>query len=106
MCEVCSNFSVIKGQFVEYHPYSPNHFKPIASKYCRNCGRDLYNVYSGVYKHYKGEMYTVLSVDVLHTESNEKLVIYTDKNNNMYARPQDMFFETLEDGQYRFEKIN
>lgn len=52
-------------------------------------------------QHKKGGYYLVIG-EALHTETQEKLVLYTSYNGNddiIYARPKDMFF----DG--RFKKI-
>jgi len=49
------------------------------------------------YQHYKGGVYTVICDSVLHTESNEMLVVYTDHpEGKVFARPYDMFFEKVE----------
>lgn len=66
---------------------------------------------TGAYRHYKGDLYEVLGT-ALHTETNEKLVIYKalyDLDSDLtdaygpdfsFVRPYDMFFETVQvDGQ-------
>ena len=62
----------------------------------------------GVYKHYKGEIYYV-SDFAKHTEDGIELVIYSDKQKRVWARPKDMFFGnvTLNDGSkvQRFKRI-
>jgi hypothetical protein len=46
------------------------------------------------YKHYKGELYSLICI-ATHSETNEKLVIYKDKHENIHARPYAMFFENV-----------
>jgi hypothetical protein len=39
--------------------------------------------------------------------TGEELVVYVDSNNDVWARPRDMFYEYMEDkGRYRFEIID
>lgn len=57
------------------------------------------------YEHYKGNIYTIMSI-ATHTETMEGLVVYKDKNNNIWARPVEMFFGYLNDGRKRFTKID
>lgn len=66
-----------------------------------------YPMFKGVrYKHYKGDSYLILGL-AFHTETQEKLVIYkSEKDSKIWARPYDMFTETLEDGTKRFERID
>ena len=53
-------------------------------------------VVPGIYRHYKGDLYEVLSV-ATHSESEEPLVIYRSlKAGRIWARPCDMFVETVE----------
>lgn len=64
---------------------------------------------TGKYRHYKGNEYEVLGVG-FHTETEEKLIIYKALYEPyiIWARPYDMFFETVTiDGQEmpRFEKL-
>lgn len=42
------------------------------------------------YKHYKGGIYQVIDV-AMHTEDNYPLVVYKSTNDNVWARPLDMF---------------
>ena len=49
------------------------------------------------YQHYKGGIYTLITLAV-HTETNERLVIYQDKKDLVYARPYDMFFGKVKVG--------
>jgi len=61
----------------------------------------------GIYKHYKGGLYTILDV-ALHTEDDELLVIYQNAKGDRFARPYDMFFgEVFVDGEckQRFKYI-
>lgn len=59
------------------------------------------------YKHFKGEIYTLICI-AIHSETEEKLVVYQDEEGNGYARPYDMFFDEVEkNGKTvpRFEEI-
>ncbi|PED63148.1 DUF1653 domain-containing protein [Bacillus toyonensis] len=47
------------------------------------------------YKHYKGNIYELLLI-ATHSETEEKLVIYKNKEGQVFARPYDMFFEEIE----------
>lgn len=65
----------------------------------------------GTYQHAKsGKQYDVVGV-TFHTETNELLVVYRplyDSKYKLFARPYDMFVETIElDGKkrHRFEKV-
>lgn len=62
----------------------------------------------GVYKHYKGGIYYVFDF-AKHTEDEIELVIYSDEQKRVWARPKDMFFGyvTLDDGRevQRFKRI-
>lgn len=69
-------------------------------------------IQKGTYRHNKkGQLYEVIGV-ALQTETNESLVIYRPLYSNEYelfARPHDMFIETVEiNGQHvpRFEKLD
>ena len=68
------------------------------------------NVKPGKYLHFKGKEYEVIGF-AKHSETGEKLVIYIAlyDDNQMWARPYDMFIETVEvDGKQvpRFAKTN
>jgi len=66
----------------------------------------------GLYRHYKGNKYTVLGVG-RHTEADEYFVAYSPVEQkpgapSIWLRPYDMFLETVEiDGEVvpRFRKI-
>lgn len=63
----------------------------------------IYEVAKGdKFKHYKGGIYKIIAL-ATHTELQEGLVIYEDEQRNVWARPIDMFFGTLEDGRKRFD---
>jgi len=47
------------------------------------------------YQHYKGGIYTLITF-AQHTENNEDLVIYQNKDGEVFARPHDMFFGDVE----------
>jgi len=60
------------------------------------------------YRHYKGGIYELLSISVLHTETNERLAVYQNTEGNVFARPYDMFLQNIMvDGKEvpRFKKI-
>ena len=56
---------------------------------------------TGIYKHYKGQLYQVLHV-ATHSETREKLVVYQClyEDYSIWVRPYEMFIEQvqLEDG--------
>lgn len=65
----------------------------------------------GLYKHYKGNLYEVISI-ARHSETLEELVVYKatyqKEGENLWVRPLAMFLETvIIDGveRKRFEKI-
>ncbi len=53
----------------------------------------------GAYKHYKGDRYVVISNWVIHTETQESMVLYRDKNYNKFVRPTKMFLSTVKWGE-------
>ncbi|MFW2078163.1 DUF1653 domain-containing protein [Acinetobacter sp. ULE_I010] len=66
---------------------------------------------TGIYKHYKGQLYQVLHV-ATHSETREKLVVYQClyEDYSIWVRPYEMFIEQvqLEDGSLisRFEFLH
>lgn len=46
------------------------------------------------YKHYKGKVYEVLG-EAVHSETDEKMVIYKDSTGEIYVRPAEMFYEEI-----------
>ncbi len=51
---------------------------------------------TGRYLHYKGNYYIVLGT-VLHSETEEELVLYRpEKSEQLWVRPKKMFEETIE----------
>jgi len=65
---------------------------------------------TGLYKHYKGNMYEVY-MTAQHSESEEWMVVYKALygEHGMWVRPYDMFVEKVEvDGQMveRFAKVD
>lgn len=61
----------------------------------------------GTYKHYKGGIYEVIGIGK-HTETEEEFVFYKDSQDNLWARPIDMFKGTVEVNDKvvkRFEKV-
>ena len=54
-------------------------------------------IQKGIWRHYKGNFYEVLSV-AKHTETMEEIVIYRAVKNNIqiWARPLEMFLEQIE----------
>lgn len=63
----------------------------------------------GKVKHYKGNYYQVLLINVWDEEERDYLVIYESTNTKeVYARPQSMFFDEVEyEGKkvYRFDFV-
>lgn len=77
---------------------------------CNTIQAPLNDVQLGRYQHYKGKEYEVIGF-AKHSETEEKLVLYIAlyDDNQMWARPYDMFMETVEfEGSQvpRFTKIN
>jgi hypothetical protein len=63
----------------------------------------------GLYKHYKGNLYEVMST-AQHSETEEWMVVYKALygNEGMWVRPYEMFMEKIEiEGELvdRFEKL-
>ncbi|MER1959157.1 MAG: DUF1653 domain-containing protein [Solibacillus sp.] len=59
------------------------------------------------YKHYKGNVYTIITIGI-HSETKEEMVVYTD-DKEVWIRPSEMFFGVIiVDGVEirRFEKID
>ena len=50
----------------------------------------------GIYRHYKGNLYKVLTV-AKHSETEEELVVYEAlyENGRIWARPKKMFLEQV-----------
>ncbi|GAC1457965.1 MAG: DUF1653 domain-containing protein [Chamaesiphon sp.] len=60
----------------------------------------------GIYRHYKGGVYTVISV-VRHSETHEEMVLYAGST-GLWVRPISMFLEEINvDGQkiQRFQQM-
>lgn len=55
---------------------------------------DTYEVVGCWFRHYKGGLYKVIG-EVIHTETEEKLVTYEDQYAVLWARPKEMFFGTV-----------
>ncbi|MGG1363536.1 DUF1653 domain-containing protein [Bacillus velezensis] len=69
---------------------------------------NTYEVVGYRFRHYKGGLYKVIG-EVIHTETEEKLVTYEDQDGVLWARPKEMFFgKVVVDGKEikRFTKIN
>lgn len=48
-----------------------------------------------IYQHYKGGLYKFIGI-AIHTETSEKLVIYQNEEEQIFARPYEMFFGKVE----------
>lgn len=48
------------------------------------------------YRHYKGGEYELISYDVIHTETGERLVVYKNLRGQVFARPQEQFYGIVE----------
>ncbi|WP_328700202.1 DUF1653 domain-containing protein [Bacillus velezensis] len=73
-----------------------------------NALMDTYEVVGCWFRHYKGGLYKVIG-EVIHTETEEKLVTYEDQYAVLWARPKEMFFgKVIVDGKEikRFTKID
>lgn len=60
-----------------------------------------------VYQHYKGGVYALIG-EALQTETNEPLIIYQNIKGELFARPSEMFFGFVQDGDMmrkRFEQV-
>ncbi len=49
----------------------------------------------GSYRHFKGNIYEVIGI-ATHSETLENLVIYRNEKGDIWARPIDMWNETIE----------
>jgi len=47
------------------------------------------------FQHYKGGIYELICT-AIHSETEEKLVIYRNETGDNFARPYNMFFEIIE----------
>ena len=61
---------------------------------------------TGIYRHYKGQLYRVLK-QVQHSETEEEMVVYQTLygDHSYWCRPLEMFNETI-DGQPRFARLD
>lgn len=89
------------------------HFAEIGSALALDRGDDLPPLKplswygdDNVYFHYKGGIYCVVSRDVIHTETEELMVVYRHlwphDFTQVFARPQEMFDGNTEGGIRRF----
>jgi hypothetical protein len=64
-----------------------------------------YPIINGIYKHYKGGTYQVISL-ATHTANDEKLVIYKSLEfGSVYARPLDEWFnDVLLDDNFKYSE--
>jgi hypothetical protein len=53
-------------------------------------------IHPGVYKHYKGVIYTTIK-EAIHTETNEVYIVYysNEDKNKLWIRPKSMFEEHI-----------
>ncbi len=52
-----------------------------------------------IYRHFKGGLYEVKG-SALHTETEERLIVYEDVHGNMYVRPIEMFMSEVDRSKY------
>ena len=59
-----------------------------------------------VFRHFKGNLYEVLAI-AQDTETEKPIVIYQDVNKRgiIWARPASMWFDEVNEGVKRFEKV-
>jgi hypothetical protein len=48
-----------------------------------------------MYRHFKGALYELICV-ATHSETEEKLVVYKNKEGEIFARPYNMFYDEVE----------
>lgn len=48
------------------------------------------------YRYYKGGEYELISADVIHTETGERLVVYKNIRGQVFARPEEQFYGIVE----------
>jgi len=61
------------------------------------------------YRHYKGGIYEIVCEAKLESDPSVTLIIYKSANGTIWARPSDVFFETIKiDGKsvQRFAQID
>ena len=58
-------------------------------------------VKTGLYRHFKGKLYTVLGV-ATHSESGEQMVVYRAEygDRGLWVRPYEMFFSPVDREKY------
>ncbi|GBR05963.1 DUF1653 domain-containing protein [Acetobacter oeni] len=63
-----------------------------------------HDVTPGLYRHYKGGLYTVIAT-ARHSETEERLVVYRSESlGSVWVRPLAMWNETV-DGRPRFARL-
>ncbi len=74
--------------------------------------REIY--FDTVVRHFKGGIYNIINPDVTHSETKERMVLYSnaDTPDIWYVRPYDMFMSKVDkkkypnvEQEYRFEII-
>lgn len=59
-----------------------------------------------IYKHYKGNLYKVIAF-AKHSETCEDMVVYQSvKNGDIWCRPQNMWFDSINNATTRFTLID
>ncbi len=59
----------------------------------------------GFYRHFKGNIYEVIGI-ATHSETLENLVIYRNEKGDIWARPIDMWNETVERDGKTFKRFS
>lgn len=77
--EVFQDFNAIEAAILAFERATPP------------TGSDREAPFAPTHRHYKGGLYQVLHRDVLHTETDEPMVVYRDAGGRVFARPQAMF---------------
>ena len=61
---------------------------------------------NNTYQHYKGGLYKLLHEQVIHSETGEIFVCYKNLETGViYIRPEQMFFESVDENTPRFKKV-
>ena len=51
-------------------------------------------------RHFKGNLYYVIETNVLHSETQERMVLYRSEDGSIWVRPYDMFTSEVDKKKY------